>query len=425
MIDAAGSKAELQREIGNYRGTARGATVMVVCGIHGNEPAGVQAAQRVFARLERGDIDVRGELVVFAGNLAGLRAGIRYQSKDLNRLWTEARIEQLRNCTHDVAGDGVVGDGVVGDGVVGDGVVGDGVVGDGVVGDGVVGDDAEDLEQRELLAAMEAAQGRARGRVYMADFHTTSAAGIPFILFGDTLQQREFVAQFPLPVLVGLEEQVDGVLSAYWTRRGCVTFTCEGGAHTASSSVDNLEAVLWCTLARAGVIDGRALIEVARAEALLHERRGDLPRAIEVVSRHAIRKDDAFRMEPGFRNIDYAPAGRLLARDANGEIRADGDGMVIMPLYQGLGSDGFFWGRPISARRMKLEGMLRKFGADRIVDFVPGVRRDPRDGTKLRIDAAYRTKTTQSAAWKSLLNMLGYRRVRSDAQGTTIERQDD
>ncbi len=40
-------------------------------------------------------------------------------------------------------------------------------------------------------------------------------------------------------------------------------------------------------------------------------------------------------MEPGFRNIDRARKGQLLARDRSGEIRAPADGMVILPLYQG------------------------------------------------------------------------------------------
>ena len=50
-------------------------------------------------------------------------------------------------------------------------------------------------------------------------------------------------------------------------------------------------------------------------------------------------------MEPGFANLAPARAGQLLARDRGGEIRAPHDGVVILPLYQALGSDGYFWGR--------------------------------------------------------------------------------
>ncbi|MBK6531787.1 MAG: succinylglutamate desuccinylase/aspartoacylase family protein [Deltaproteobacteria bacterium] len=41
-----------------------GPTPVAVAGVHGNEPAGIEAARRVFARLERGGVAVRGELVV-------------------------------------------------------------------------------------------------------------------------------------------------------------------------------------------------------------------------------------------------------------------------------------------------------------------------------------------------------------------------
>jgi succinylglutamate desuccinylase len=41
-------------------------------------------------------------------------------------------------------------------------------------------------------------------------------------------------------------------------------------------------------------------------------------------------------------------AGTLLARDDGGEIRAPFDGLLLMPLYQAQGSDGFFLGREVA-----------------------------------------------------------------------------
>ena len=103
--------------------------------------------------------------------------------------------------------------------------------------------DAEDLEQLDILVEVRAAIARATGPVYLVDLHTTSAHGVPFALFGDTLAQRAFVSTLPLPLIMGLEEQVDGVLSSYWTRHGCITFGVEGGQHDDPGSIDNLEAV--------------------------------------------------------------------------------------------------------------------------------------------------------------------------------------
>jgi succinylglutamate desuccinylase len=53
-------------------------------------------------------------------------------------------------------------------------------------------------------------------------------------------------------------------------------------------------------------------------------------------------------MEPGFANIHPTAAGTLLARDRSGEIRAPFDGVVLLPLYQPDGEDGFFYGRPLA-----------------------------------------------------------------------------
>ena len=379
-IEARGIEIE-RREIGRLVGEEPGPTVVIVAGIHGNEPAGTEAARRLFARLSRGDLRIRGELVAFAGNLAGLRLGVRYQAKDLNRVWSEAHIAALRekrSSEHD----------------------------------------PEDREQLELLAAIESALGRARGRVHLVDLHTTSAAGIPFVLFGDTLAQRRFARAFPLPVIIGLEEQLDAVLTEYWTRRGCTTLAIEGGQHASPDSTDAIEAFLWFALARAGLLEGHAPTEVARSAALLDQRRAGLPRVVEVISRRSVSPEDGFRMEPGFRNIDRARKGQLLARDQNGEIRAPADGMVLLPLYQGLGRDGFFWGREVSGARLLASEALRAIGAERLLGILPGMARDPRDPSRFVVDARSARPLTLE-----LLHLFGYRRVREDGSRLIVERQ--
>lgn len=371
------------REIGRHVGAGPGPTLVAVAGVHGNEPAGIEAARRVFARIERGGVAVRGELVVLAGNVGALKRGVRYESKDLNRQWSEAKVAALRS-------------------------------------PGWAPADAEDREQVELLGAIEAALGRARGPVTLADLHTSSAAGVPFVLFGDTLAQRRFVGAFPLPVIIGLEEQVDGALTEYWTRRGCVTFTVEGGQHGDPASVDSLESVLWLALHEAGLIDGAALPEVRGGYEGLDARRGDLPRVLEVVSRRAITAEDTFVMEPGFRNIARARAGQLLARDRRGDIVAPYDGVVILPLYQGLGSDGFFWGREVSEGRLRASRMLRRWRVDRLLPWLPGVVRDPDRATRFVVHA-------QGARLVPLgvFQIFGYRRVRERGGALTVERQVD
>lgn len=374
---------DLERVVGRRRGEKPGPTLVVVAGIHGNEPAGIRAARRVLSRLEAEAVGLRGELVVFSGNLAALRLGRRFQARDLNRAWTDVRVERLRAQAPEA-------------------------------------DDAEDREQRELLDVIDAAIARARGEVYLIDLHTTSAAGHPFVLFGDTLRQRELARAFPLPIILGLEECVDGVLSEYMTRRGCITLAVEGGQHQDAESVDSLEACITVALDATGIAHRQHLSTFARAQAHLERMRGGLPRVMEVLERHAIGPEDRFQMEPGFANLGKAREGQLLARDARGEIRADGDGVVMLPLYQGQGEDGFFWGREVSAARLAVSAVVRRMHLDRVLPLLPGVHRDPAHGDRLVVD-------TRVARYYPLdvFHVFGFRKRRHEGSVMTVARQPD
>ena len=377
-----------EREIGRAVGVRSGPTLVVVAAIHGNEQAGIGAARRVVDILCRKDVSLRGELVAIAGNVGAIRQGKRYELRDLNRVWTEEKVAALEAR---IAKDEPL--------------------------------DAEENEQRQILSAVRAAIGRAKGQVFLVDLHTTSAHGVPFVLFGDTLAQRAFVSDLPLPVVMGLEEQVDGVLSSYWTRNGCITFAVEGGQHHDSASVDNLAAVLLLAAESAGLFPRDTIAETKSARELLEKRRGDLPRVMEVVSRHAIHPDDAFTMEPGFKNLDHARASQLLARDRNGEIRAPRDGLVMLPLYQKQGDDGFFWGRAVSSARLRASKALRHLSIDRFFDLLPGVARDKAHPSRFIVD-----RSIARIYPLGVFHMLGYRRIREHGESPrqlTVERQPD
>jgi succinylglutamate desuccinylase len=376
---------EVEREVGRVVGDGAGPTLIAVGGIHGNEQAGIHASRRVVERLSRPDVGMCGELLVVAGNVGAMRAGRRYQARDLNRVWSEMQVELLEERVKNERDL-----------------------------------DAEDREQLEILSTIRAAIARARGPVYLVDLHTTSAHGVPFVLFGDTLAQRAFVAGLPLPVVMGLEEAVDGVLSSYWTRHGCITFGVEGGQHDDPGSLDNLEAVLLLAAETAGLFRRGTVHETSAARALLELRRGDLPRVMEVISRHAIAEGDAFEMEPGFKNLDHARAEQLLARDRNGEIRAPSDGLVLLPLYQKQGDDGFFWGRAVSSMRLRASEALRHLRLDRFLDLLPGVARDKSRPSRFFVD-----RSIARIYPLGVFHMLGYRRVRREANQLTLERQPD
>ncbi len=60
--------ANLPRELGRVEGELAGPTLICVAGLHGNEPAGVVACQRVLARMRDESHRLRGRLVCLTGN---------------------------------------------------------------------------------------------------------------------------------------------------------------------------------------------------------------------------------------------------------------------------------------------------------------------------------------------------------------------
>jgi succinylglutamate desuccinylase len=74
------------------RGPIPGPTLIILGGIHGNEPAGVLAAARVAPRLRAKEGHLRGEIALLRGNARALARKVRYIDEDLNRQWTAENV---------------------------------------------------------------------------------------------------------------------------------------------------------------------------------------------------------------------------------------------------------------------------------------------------------------------------------------------
>lgn len=309
---SSGMPAPMTRRLGGMRSELPGPTLLIIAGIHGNEPAGPAAVSRFLATFPQQAPGFAGEIVALCGNVGASLAGKRYLDHDLNRRWSRERIMGLALA-------------------------------------GPSDRDREDDEQLALSREIDEAMARARGPVYFLDLHTTSASGYPFSMIADRPEQREFALQFELPILLGLLEQVDGVLLEYLRLRGCICLGVEAGQHDRSASVDHHLAALGIAVVAAGLLPPDSVPAILKTSRdILSRARGDLPRLMRVEDRHGIRPDDQFQMEPGFANIAPIQKGQLLARDRKGEIRALEAGILFMPLYQGLGDDGFFTGRALA-----------------------------------------------------------------------------
>lgn len=369
------------RILGRFAGSAEGPAVVCFAGLHGNEPMGVVGVQRILKGLMRRDLSFRGEFLGVAGNLAALSQGIRYIQQDLNRIWTPDRIRLLRSPNQPLGG-------------------------------------GEDLEQSELLKVIDDVFARSRGEKYFLDLHTTSAESGPFAVLGDTLRNRRFARSLPVPIILGLEEQIDGALLEYANELGAVTYGFESGRHDAQVSAQRHEALLWLALAAAGCIDPMEFPELKEHRRTLKQAAAHYPPVVEVRHRHAIREGDGFTMLPGFVNFQRVTKGQPLARDGDGLIPAPEDGRILMPLYQNLGGDGFFIARDVKPFWLKVSRMLRRLRLDSLLHLLPGVRKHPRVADAFlvnpRIARFYPVE---------IFHLLGYRRRRPEGRFLVLSRR--
>jgi hypothetical protein len=340
--------------------------------MHGNEPAGVLALQNVLPQISAAGGIEGGEFVALAGNLEALRQGCRFVRQDLNRAWNPERLYDLQN-------------------------------------GGRQGASFEDREQLELLDAFEENLGRARGAAYLLDLHTTSGGGGPFATVSDTLINREFAQAIPTPMILGLEELVEGTLLEYMNERGLITAGFESGQHAEEVAVDRAEAAVWLALAGTGLLPPALQHRADAARRYLERDTASLPRVLEMRYRHGVREADGFRMMPGYENFQPVVEGEVVATDQDGEVRATESARILMPLYQEQGEDGFFIVREFSPFWLWLSRPLRRLPIASFVHWLPGIKRDPGDPRVLVVD-----KRIARIFALQLFHLLGYRRKRED-----------
>lgn len=370
---------------GKPRGQERRPTLICVAGLHGNEPAGVNALLRVFEVLKSDPACLRGQVVGFTGNRKALAQGRRYLVADLNRHWLPERVAVLRDTPGALA--------------------------------------AEDEELRELAAELDGVISETRGKLFALDLHTTSGHGLPFATLDDSLRNRHFALELPVRVVLGLEEELMGTLTGYLDRLGVTNLGFEAGQHEDPSSVDMSEAAIWIALEVSGVLRKGSRPEPEEARRRLRElAQIRMPQVVEVRYRHAIQPEDRFEMLPGFRNFDPVSAGQVLSHDVRGPVKAPERGRILMPLYQKQGNDGFFIVRPIHRRWLTLSAFARGLRLERWLHLLPGVERHPERADSFLVDR-------QTARWAALelFHLLGFHRKgsRADRHLTMSRRKHD
>ncbi|RRQ50579.1 aspartoacylase [Maribacter algicola] len=357
---------EINRILGQLEGDTAGPTLIFTAGIHGNEPSGVFALVKVLDDIKSKNIDVRGKIYAIAGNVSALEQGVRYHREDLNRMWKEESVKWLLKEDN-------------------------------------INRNEEDYEQYQLYKIISQILEEDKGPFYFVDLHTTSSPTKPFITVNDTLLNRKFTEQYPVPLLLGIEEFLDGTLLNYINQLGYVAFGFESGQHDALCSIENHTAFVYLTLIYSGAIL-KTDIDFNSYYTILDRSTNDLYNAYEIVHHHKIGHDEDFCTKPGFTNFEPVKRGQQIATSDSKQVYTPIDGNIFMPLYQKKGEDGFFIIRHIPPIFLSVSSLFRKMHLDHMLTLLPGVSWVSDQKDALRVDL----RIAKFLA-KKLFHLLGYR----------------
>jgi len=328
--------AETKRIIGHIKGDLPGPTLIFFGGIHGNEQSGVTALEHVFKELGIGPFSCKGSVYGIRGNIPALLKGKRFVEKDLNRIWTHSRIENINIKT----------------------------------------DEQLSVEERELASIYELISGileNEKGPFYFIDFHTTSSKTLPFITINDALINRRFSKLFPVPIILGIEEYLDGPLLSYINEKGYVSLGFESGQHTEEISIKNSIAFTWLTMAFSGFLNRADLKDFKKYYKQLQKSAQHNSNFYEIVYRHHLIDIKDFKMMEGFKSFEEVIEGTPLAIEKDEFIKAEKDTILFMPLYQDQGEEGFFLIRKTPVWALSLSAFLRRSKIGSLLHILPGV----------------------------------------------------
>ena len=354
-----------KRLLGEILGTNTGPTLIVISGIHGNEKAGVLATERVLHSIAEHKMAFKGNAYFLLGNIAALEKNVRYNEVDLNRIWTRERLSAIYNDSMLI--------------------------------------DTDTMEQIELFNLIRSIVRNNDGPFYFLDLHTTSSDSVPFITISDSLNNRKFSSHFPVPVVLGIEEYLEGPLLTFINDHGHIALGFEGGQHDDPGSIDHCESFIWKALVHSDCLDRAAVPDMEKYE---EHFRGLCcsHQFFEITYRHALEKRDGFQMKTGFENFEPISKNQILATKEGRNIRSREAGRIFMPLYQEQGEEGFFLLRQVSKFWMRASKYARKLRINHILRFVPGIQMVRGNPHLLIVDP----KVARFLA-KDIFHLFGYR----------------
>lgn len=278
-----------------------GPILLLVGGVHGNEPAGIQAIHETLLQLSYMEDHVQGSIYGIRGNLQALEQKRRYIDRDLNRVWSmDPQIQR----------------------------------------DTTAAEHREFLAIREFIHDIKSHQGDRH--LILLDLHTTSSESLPFILCSNDPRNRRLVKPIPVPTIFGVENRIKGTLNNYLDDLGDSAIVFEAGRHDDPFSVMYHKSIIQLMLVGTGLVNQADLGDFEDMVGSLYHHCRSMQFIFEIMFRYGIKPGEQFRMMPGFSNFMPIRQGQVLASNERGDIVSPLPGRIFMPLYQEQGDDGFF-----------------------------------------------------------------------------------
>lgn len=355
----------LKRLIGKIETNNNAPTIIAVAGIHGNERAGIVALETVFEKLTANNVSFNGNFYGFQGNLKAIKENVRFFDFDLNRIWREENFIPTNS---------------------------------------EINNSSEYEELMDLYSEIKKIVTTKKGPFIFLDLHTTSATTKPFITISDSLKNRTFCKNFPVPVILGIEEYLEGPFLSYINKFGHIALGFEGGQHKDVNSVKYCESFVYAALTAAKCVKKKNVLEINNFETILNEVK-DIKDFREITYRYVIKKTEDFKMLPGYTNFDEVYTNQLLAYSNGTSVKSPFSGEIFLPLYQDKGDDGFFIVQRIHKFWLTLSRIIRRLNLHVLLRLLPGIKKNKQFRNTLEVNPKVASLLTTE-----VFHLFGYRK---------------
>lgn len=300
------------RIIAKFEGNKDGPLLVAMACMHGNERTGVSAIKEVQDLLiseknNNPDFYYNGTFLGLIGNIQAYQKNIRFINQDLNRMWEREYVFKILESSKNELSD-------------------------------------ENLEMYEIIETLKSIViNSSFSKLILIDLHTTSTDGA-FSICTEDDHSIQIATKLQVPVVRGLLNGIEGTTLHYFNKNNlgipATAVAFEAGKHTDLKAIDRIKFAIFNCMTTIGAINN-INPHIVDNDLLVQESKNH-PKIVKVSYKYTVKDNEQWSIIPGFSNFDEVKKGQLIAMDSTMEIYSEQDGMILMPLYQKKGNDGFF-----------------------------------------------------------------------------------